>query len=112
MKSMKYAVAALVAAGLAASSYAGPISVSWGTTANAFLTDNTGAADYLTGDLLEIGTFASAPTVGSPSLAGFTVFASTTSDSAGSFDLTSTASETGFTHAQIYFVAFNTPTGA
>ncbi|MGD0058965.1 MAG: PEP-CTERM sorting domain-containing protein [Verrucomicrobiia bacterium] len=108
MKSIKYIVAATIAAGLTVSSYAGLISVDWGTGTDTYLADNS--LNYLTGDLIEIGTFASAPTVGSPSLAGFSVFASATDDSGGAFSEASSASETGFTHTQIYLVAFNAPT--
>jgi len=112
MKTIKYVVAGLAIAGLAVSSYAGTIEVDWGAQNNAYMTDNSGAAGYLVpNDLLEIGTFASAPTVGSPSLVGFSVFATgSINNGVGSFVLADPAIETGFTHSQIYIVAYNTPT--
>jgi hypothetical protein len=114
MKSIKYIVAGLVAAGLTASSYA-TITVNWGTAGSTFFTDSTGAAGYLGGDLIEIGTFASAPTVGSASLSGFSVFGTATTGTAGNAGvLPATASAgtagTTFTHNQIYIVAFNAAT--
>ncbi len=118
MKSIKYIVAALVIAGLASRSYA-TITVAWQTATTTYLSDSTGAAGYLSGDLDEVGVFATTPTQGSSSLAGFTVFAT---------DLTGTGANVGivgggdafasgsgtagatFNHKQIYFVEFNAPT--
>jgi hypothetical protein len=109
MKSIKYIMAGLVAAGLTVSSYA-TITVNWASNGNTFLSDNTGAAGYLNGDLAEIGTFASAPTVGSPSLTGFSVFGTTlTSDGVIEGSTTATAGAT-FGHTQIYLVVFNAAT--
>jgi PEP-CTERM motif len=108
---IKYLVAGLVATGITVGSYAN-ITVGGGTSQNTFMAD--ASLNYLSGDLIEIGTFATAPTNGSPSLAGFTVFASTLTDtggSAGVFSFSQTASDTGFSHDQIYVVAFNNATG-
>jgi len=110
MNSIKYVLAGLVAAGLTVSSYAQEITVDWGAGASTFITDSTGAANYLSGDLIEIGTFASAPTVGSSSLSGFSVYASATDDADGAFSESSSATPGAFAHTQIYFVAFNAPT--
>lgn len=109
MKSIKYIVAGLILAGFAASSQA-VITVNWASNFNTFLTDNTGAANYLTGDLVEIGTFASAPTIGSSSLAGFSVFDSTLAV-AGAISASSTfPGGATFGHNQIYLVVFNAAT--
>lgn len=77
------------------------------------MTDSTGPANYLSGDLVEIGTFSVAPAIGSPSLAGFTPFATTltgTGNFAGSFSGSGNADAGAFSHAQIYPVVFNAPT--
>jgi len=112
---IKYLVAGLVATGVMVSASYANVSVSVGTSFNAFLTDNTGAANYLSGDLIEIGSFASAPTVGSPSLAGFTVFGSGltgTGAGAGTVSLSLAQNADGvYTHNQIYLVVFNNATG-
>jgi hypothetical protein len=110
MRSIKYVVAGLIAAGLAASSYAAAITVNWATLVNTYVSDSSG--NPLTGDLLEIGTFASLPTVGSANLASFVVFGTATDDSDGVFVESTTASDSVFAHKQIYFVAFNNATGA
>jgi len=110
---IKYLVAGLAATGLAVSSYAN-ITVGWSTAKNSYITDNTGAAGYLSGDLVEVGSFASAPTVGSPSLAGFTVYGTTltgTGGNVGIFSGSVNAPDAGFAHNQIYLVAFNNATG-
>jgi hypothetical protein len=109
---IKYLVAGLVATGLTASASYAVITVNAGAAQNTFLSDSS--VNYLSGDLVEIGTFATTPTVGSASLAGFTVFGSTLTDtggSAGVFSFGQTASDTGFSHDQIYIVAFNNATG-
>ncbi|MGD0058629.1 MAG: PEP-CTERM sorting domain-containing protein [Verrucomicrobiia bacterium] len=104
MKSFKYLIAALMVAGLAARSYA-TITIDFSVDANAFLADDTGA--YLYG-MAEIGTFASAPTVGSPSLAGFSEFGSiTVSDGAFSPSFDTGTAGPAFSHNQLYLVAFN-----
>jgi hypothetical protein len=119
---IKYLVAGLVATGLAVSSSYATVSVTWGTSSTTYLSDSGGAADDATqlasGDLLEIGTFATAP--GSVTLANvqsvlssFEVFGSGTIDPSvpGSFSITSanTAGVT-FTGKQIYLVAYNAAT--
>jgi hypothetical protein len=109
---IKYLVAGLVATGITVGAYA-TITVNANTAFNAFVTDNTGANNYLSGDLVEIGSFASAPTVGSPSLAGFTVFGSTltgTGASAGVISAALTGPDGVWTHNQIYLVTFNAAT--
>ncbi len=111
---IKYLFAGLVATGLAMSSYAN-ITVNWNTAFNSFIASTVSPLNYLSGDLVEVGTFASAPTIGSPSLAGFTVFGTTltgTGLSAGTFGGSATGSDAGFAHSQIYLVAFNSPTSA
>jgi len=110
---IKYLIAGLVATGMTVSSYAN-ITVSLSTAFNAFLTDNTGAANYLSGDLVEVGAFSVAPTVGSPSLANFVVFGTAltgTGGLAGTVSLSKNASDVGFSHTQIYMVVFNNATG-
>jgi len=109
---IKYLVAGLVATGMTVSSYA-TITVGLQTAFNAFVTDNTGANNYLSGDLVEVGSFASAPTVGSSSLAGFTVFGSGltgTGAGAGGIGLSMTGPDGVWTHNQIYLVVFNAAT--
>ena len=103
---IKYLVAGLVATGLTVSSYA-TITATLNAASNSYVTDNTGAANYLTGDLVEIGAFSVAPTVGSPSLANFTVFA-TGLTSSGGFSVSKTLNPAGaFSHTQVYLVVFN-----
>jgi len=110
---IKYLVAGLVATGLAVSSSYAVITVSYTAAGSSYVTDSTGAANYLSGDLVEIGAFTGTPTVGSPSLANFTVFSSTITGSgplAGSYAGGSTADAGAFSHAQIYLVVFNQAT--
>lgn len=117
---IKYLVAGLVATGLTVSSYA-TVTVSWGTFGNSFISDSGGAATDATqlapGDLLEIGTFATAPGVVTLAnvqsvLASFEVFGSgTINQGAGAFTLSS-ANTAGATFGgnQIYLVAYNAAT--
>jgi hypothetical protein len=110
---IKYLIAGLVATGMTVGAHAA-ITVNGGTALNTFLADNTGSLNYLDGKLVEIGSFASAPTVGSPALTNFTVFGTTLTQSgasAGVFSFSKTASDTGFLHLQIYVVVFNNATG-
>jgi len=115
MKSIKYIMAGLIAAGIAASSYA-TVSVGWNTGGNTFFTDNTGAANYLSGCLLEIGTFTNTPSLANLVNGSFAVFGSTltgTGGNAGVINSGNSSSGTAgavFTHAQIYLVAFNAAT--
>jgi len=109
MKSIKYIVAGLILAGLTVNSQA-TITVNWGAADTSFLTDNTGAAGYLNNTLIEIGTFASAPTIGSPSLAGFSAFGtSSTANGTVAANSSGTGGAT-FSHNQIYMVVFNAAT--
>jgi len=102
MKSIKYIVAAAVLAGLATASYA-TVTVDYGSAASTFFSDQGGNYEATT---FELGTFATAPTQGSSSLAGFSSFGSDTiSDGAISGGFTGTAGAT-FGHDQIYLVAF------
>ncbi|HTS17361.1 MAG TPA: PEP-CTERM sorting domain-containing protein [Verrucomicrobiae bacterium] len=104
MKSIKYIVAALAVAALATASYA-TITVNYGSSESTYLADSQG--NYLdAGTTFEIGTFASAPTVGSPSLAGFTAFGTDTIVD-GAIAGGITASDSGFAHNQIYIVVLN-----
>lgn len=117
MKTIKYLIAALIAAGLAASSYA-TVTVTWATASYTYLSDSGGVADDMTqlapGDLLEIGTWATEPTSITGGnlaleLATFEVFASgSINEGAGAFGLVSahTAGAT-FGEKQIYMIAFN-----
>jgi PEP-CTERM motif len=110
---IKYLVAGLVATGITVGAYAN-ITVNAGTTLNTFLTDNTGPANYLSGDLVEVGMFSTAPTPGSSSLANFVVYGSTltgTGLGAGIFSFTKFASDVGFAHSNIWIVVFNNATG-
>ena len=111
---IKYLVAGLVATGLTVSSYA-TISATLNAANNSYVTDNTGSLNYLSGDRVELGTFSVAPTVGSPSLANFTVFATAltgTGIGVGSFSATGTIPSAGaFSHTQIYLVVFNNASG-
>jgi len=109
---IKYLIAGLVATGMLVSSSYANITTSWQTALNTFIADNS--LNYLSGDLVEVGTFASPPTQGSPSLAGFTVFGTTltgTGANAGVFGGSTNRSDVGFAHTQIYLVAFNNATG-
>jgi hypothetical protein len=110
---IKYLVAGLVATGIAMSSYAN-ITVNWNTAFNSFIASTITPLNYLSGDLVEVGTFSVPPNPGSPSLANFTVFGTTltgTGALVGTFGASKTASDVGFAHAQIYLVAFNNATG-
>jgi len=93
---------------MVSSSYA-TITVGVNTAFNAFVTDNTGAAGYLNNTLVEIGTFASPPTVGSPSLVGFSVFGTGTTAN-GVLSISDSGPDGVFAHTQIYLVLFNGPT--
>jgi len=121
MKSIKYIVAALIAAGLTVSSYA-TVTVSWGTGENSYLSDSGSAANdwnnantqLANGDLLELGTWgATQPTLTTANiqanLISFNVFGTGTIDEgASTFGLSSgaTASPT-FTGNQIVIIAWN-----
>jgi len=108
---IKYLIAGLVATGLTVSSSYAAISAAFTAEGSSFVTDNTGPANYLDGDLVEIGTFTNgAPTVGSSSLSFFDVFGSIlTAD--GAFSGNGAAVSAGvFSHAQIYLVVFNAAT--
>jgi len=110
---IKYLVAGLVATGMTVGASYANVTVGWNTAQNAFLTDNTGAANYLSGDLTEVGVFTSGPTVGNPSLANFVVFGTALTGTGGSVGAVSgntTASDVGFAHNQIYLVVFNAAT--
>jgi len=109
-KGIKYVIAGLVAAGVGLSSYAANIEVIAQAQSNTYLTDADG--NYTPGGwLLELGTFASTPTDGSSSLAGFSVFGTgVTGNAGGDFNLNITSSDVGFAHDQIYLVAFNAAT--
>jgi len=111
---IKYLVAGLVATGLAVSSSYATITVSYTASSSSYVTDNTGLNNYLSGDLVEIGSFSVAPTVGSPSLANFTVFGHTltgTGVGAGSYSGSSSGlAAPTFAHNQIYLVVFNAAT--
>ena len=110
---VKYLFAAAVATGMSMSSYA-VITVNWGTAQSTYIASTVSPLNYLDGDLVEIGTFAVAPTPGSPSLAGFTVFDTAltgTGANAGIISASKTGSDAGFAHTQIYMVAFNNATG-
>jgi hypothetical protein len=107
---IKYLVAGLVATGLTASSSFAVINAFWGAASSSYVTDNTGAANYLTGDLVELGTFATTPTVGSSSLAGFTVFGTDLTAAGGWAASSGPASDVGFAHTQEYLVVFNAAT--
>ncbi|MGD0058962.1 MAG: PEP-CTERM sorting domain-containing protein [Verrucomicrobiia bacterium] len=115
MKTFIALVAALLSVGLTASSHAGLITVNWSAEADTYLADYNGS--YLpVGDFIEIGTFASGPVIGSPSLAGFLQFAPGTIGEGGvgdgAFDISSNGSDLGVANDQIYFVMFNAPTPA
>ncbi|HXI85220.1 MAG TPA: PEP-CTERM sorting domain-containing protein [Verrucomicrobiae bacterium] len=111
---IKYLFAGVMATGIAMSSYGAAITVNWGTALNTFIASTVSPLNYLDGDLVEVGTFAVPPTIGSPSLANFTVFGTTltgTGANAGIVSGSKTGSDAGFAHNQIYMVAFNNATG-
>lgn len=100
----------LIAMEMVFSSYAGNIEVTATAQSQTYLANSSGTYTPA-GWLLQVGTFASTPTNGSSSLAGFTVFGSgVTGSLGGDFSVDTTADETGFAHTQIYLVAFNAPT--
>ena len=105
-KWIKYLMVGAVAAGVALSSYGAAITVNSSAAVNTFLTLADGT--YIpTADptVISIGTFASTPTDGSSSLAGFTAFATTTINNGdGSWSTSSTADEGIFSHQQIDIV--------
>jgi PKD repeat protein len=120
MKSVLFLFTTLVAAGLAARSDA-VVTVKWCTCNETFLSDSGGSADdsfqLASGDLLEIGTWASPPSSITPGnlateLASFEVFATgSINEGPGTFMTNSqTAVSSMFTDKQIYMVAFNGPT--
>jgi hypothetical protein len=110
---VKYLIVGLIAMGTALSSQAGNITMNW----NAF--DVTGVAlangtPVPTNSLIEIGTFSVAPTPGSPSLAGFNVFATGLVGDGGAangfWTKSSIADDAGFAGNRVYIVVFNAPT--
>jgi hypothetical protein len=119
---IKYLVAGLVATGLTVSSYA-TVSASFSTGSDTFITDSGGTNDEATmlanGDLIEIGTFATAPSGVTAAnvatvLGSFEVFGTgSVNEGAGAFSLgaANTAGAT-FTGKQLYLVAFNNTTGS
>ena len=124
MKSIKYIVAAVIAAGLTVSSYA-TVTVGWGTAENSYLSDSGGAANdwnnantqLANGDLLEIGTWgATQPTLTygniQSELAAFNVFGSGTIDEGASTFALSTGNTSIPTYSgnQIVIIAYNQAT--
>jgi hypothetical protein len=111
---IKYLIAGLVATGLTVSSSYAVITVTANALNTSFVADNTGSLNYLQGDLVEIGAFSSAPTVGSSSLSNFTAFASSLTGVGpldGTYSISGTSASAGaFSHAQIYLVVFNAAT--
>ncbi len=117
MRSIKYIIAALIAAGLTASSYA-TVTVAWGTTEDTYLSDAGGVADdasqLATNDLVEIGTWANFPSSITASnlaseLSSFEVFGSgSINEPPGAFDWV-TANTAGATFAgkQIVMIVYN-----
>jgi len=130
MKSIKFIVAALVAAGLSVMSAQASVTVNWSGNQIPQMSDSGGAADDGTqlamGDLLEIGTFASLPgsvTLGNVGavLNSFEVFGTGSinwtvnlppvTGVPGYFQVASTATAgTTFGGNQIYLVAYNAAT--
>jgi len=117
-KGIKFLVVAALAAGTAVSSYA-----AGNTVANWSAGDITGLSLQGTtngiapGSLIEIGVFTVAPTVGSPSLAGFVPFAASitavgTGGQPNGFwnTIFSTNNDAAYATLQAYIVAFNAPT--
>jgi len=103
----EYLMIGFLALRVATSSLAGNISVIAEAKSYTYLADASG--NYTpAGWLLELGTFASTPTDGSSDLSNFTVFCSGyTGSLGGDFDFGGYYPEDGFTHQQIYLVAFN-----
>ena len=100
-----------VAVMTAATVRAADITVGW-TADNVGIALEDGTA-VPQGDLIQIGRFTTAPTVGSPDLSNFVVFDSSTMGAGfnvdGFFDVSSTEDEAGFANQQIYLVVFNAP---
>jgi len=116
-KGIKYLVVGLAATGLALSVRAANITESWSANDVTGLSLAGGTNGLPAGDLIEIGVFSVAPTVGSPSLANFTAFSASTTAVASGGDpngfwpaVVKTASDAGFASQQAYMVAFNAPT--
>jgi hypothetical protein len=110
---LKHLIIGLAAIGTTLSSHAGNITMNW----NAF--DVTGVAlpngtPVPSGNLIQIGMFSAAPTNGSPSLAGFNVFATGLVGEGGAGNgrwmKSSIADEAGFAGNRAYIVVFNAPT--
>ncbi len=111
---IKYLAIGLAVTGITTTSYAAGITVNWQTAQSTFIASTITPLNYLDGDLVEVGTFAVAPIIGSPSLANFTVFGTTLTETgvnAGLISASRTGSDVGFAHSQIYVVAFNNATG-
>jgi hypothetical protein len=108
-KGIKYIIVAALAAAATVSSHALSIQVNLGAGGATYLTDMAGT--YLEGALVQVGTFATTPTDGSASLAGFSVFDSGLT-AAGSPSIGSLQPETGFAGNQIYIAVFNASTSA
>ena len=74
MKSgIKYLLAGLLTIGMTVGAYAGNITVNSATQVSSYVTDRTGAPNYLDNDLIEVGAFSVAPSPGNPSLGAFVV---------------------------------------
>jgi len=112
-KGIKYIAVGLLAVGTVASSYAGNITVNWGANDVTGISLAGGTTPVPAGDLVEVGWFSSAPTVGSASLAGFTPIATAhVGDNSipGFWGVSSFTNEPAVAHQQIYIVAFNATT--
>jgi len=124
MKSIKFIIAAAIAASLTVSSYA-TVTINFGTGYTSYISDSGGAANDGTqlanNDLLEVGTWASIPssiTSGNlgAELASFTVFGTgSVNEGGGAFGGSANllgSLATAYTGDQVVFIAFNTPNGA
>jgi len=115
-KGIKYLAVAAVAAGTTLSSYAGNITVNWSAFDVTGVALAGGTVGVPGGDLIEIGTFSAPPTVGSPSLSGFTpwvtgLMGQGNSGGPGFFSISSGPSSAANTsQGEIYLVCFNAPT--
>jgi len=115
MKSViKHLAVMVLAVGIALTTRAADITVNWDAFDVTGISLAGGTTPVPEGNLLQIGAFSIAPTLGTFSLENFTAFATGTVGAGGGgpgfWSISSTAPELIPTHQQIYVVAFNAPT--
>ncbi|HUJ08931.1 MAG TPA: PEP-CTERM sorting domain-containing protein [Verrucomicrobiae bacterium] len=112
---IKYLIVGLVVTGVVPSSQAANIDVTWGANYSTCVSLADGTTPVPLGNRVEVGTFTMGPTVGSPSLDNFVVFAEGAvgdgTGYAGSWEIESVYSESTIAHEQAYIVVFDNPAG-